>query len=150
MLILLLCNGGMMLKFLSKYEDVALLLARIGIGLSFVILHGWGKITGGPQRWKSVGTAMKNLGLDFLPVFWGFMAAFSETIGGVLVILGLFFRPAAALVLITMFVAAVKHISAGDPLSKIAHPVELGLVMILFLVIGAGKYSLDYIVWRKS
>lgn len=139
-----------MLNRLSKYQDVALLLARIGIGLSFVILHGWGKITGGPDRWKSVGTAIKNLGIDFQPVFWGFMAAVAEGVGGVLIVLGLFFRPAAALIIITMFVAAVKHITAGDPLSRIAHPIELGLVMILFLVIGAGRYSLDYIIRKRS
>ncbi len=139
-----------MLKFLSKYQDIALFIARAGIGLSFIILHGWGKLTGGPDRWRSVGTAMKNLGIEFLPVFWGFMAAFSETIGGLLIILGLFFRPAASLILITMIVAATRHISSGDALSKVAHPVELGLVMLLFLTIGAGKYSFDYLFWKKS
>lgn len=138
-----------MLGFLSKYKDSALLIARIGIGLSFIILHGWGKLTGGPERWKSVGSAMKHFGIDFIPVFWGFMAAFSEAIGGALVILGLFFRPAAFLILITMIVAATRHIASGDPLSKIAHPIELGLVMILFLALGAGKYSLDYLIWKK-
>jgi putative oxidoreductase len=139
-----------MLGFFSKYQDAALLLARIGIGLSFVILHGWRKLIGGPERWESVGGAMKNFGIDFLPVFLGFMAAFSEAIGGLLIILGLFFRPAALLILITMIVAATRHISSGDPLSKIAHPIELGLVMVLFLVIGSGKYSLDYLIKRKN
>jgi putative oxidoreductase len=139
-----------MLGFFSKYQDAALLLARIGIGLSFVILHGWRKLIGGPERWESVGGAMKNFGIDYLPVFWGFMAAFSEAIGGLLIILGLFFRPAALLILITMIVAATRHISSGDPLSKIAHPIELGLVMVLFLVIGSGKYSLDYLIKRKN
>jgi putative oxidoreductase len=139
-----------MLGFFSKYKDAALLLARIGIGLSFVILHGWGKLTGGPERWKSVGSAMKNFGIDFLPVFWGFMAAFSESVGGILIVLGLFFRPAALLILLTMVVAAARHIGSGDPLSRIAHPVELGLVMLLFLVIGSGKYSGDYFFRRKK
>jgi putative oxidoreductase len=138
------------LKFLSKYKDGALLLARIGIGLSFVVLHGWGKLIGGPEKWNSTGNAMKNLGINFLPMFWGFMAAFSEAVGGLLLILGLFFRPAAFLILITMIVAASRHISSGDPLSKISHPVELGLVMILFLTIGAGKYSLDYKFWKNN
>ena len=139
-----------MLGFFSKYKDVALLIARIGIGLSFVILHGWGKLTGGPERWKSVGSAMKHFGIEFIPVFWGFMAAFSEAVGGALVVLGLFFRPVASLILITMIVAANRHFASGDPLSKIAHPVELGLVMALFLTFGAGKFSLDYLIWRKN
>jgi putative oxidoreductase len=139
-----------MFRFISKYQDAALLIARIGIGLSFLLVHGWGKITGGPVRWERLGGAMKNFGIEFYPVIWGFMAAFSETIGGALIILGLFFRPAASLILITMIVAATRHIMSGDPLSKVAHPVELGLVMILFLTIGAGKYSLDYKLWKRS
>ena len=138
-----------MLNFLSKHKDGALLIARIGIGLSYVLVHGGKKLIGGPERWESIGKAMHNLGIDFLPVFWGFMAAFSEAIGGFLIVIGFFFRPAAALILITMFVAATKHFTAGDPLSKFAYPVEMGMIMIVFLFIGAGKYSLDYKFWKR-
>ncbi len=139
-----------MLSFLSKYQAGALLVARVGIGLSYVIVHGWKKLIGGPARWESTGKAVQNLGIEFFPALWGFMAAFSESIGGLLLILGFFFRPAAALILITMFVAATKHINDGDSLSKIAYPIEMGMIMILFLFIGAGKYSLDYKFWKKS
>jgi len=139
-----------MLSFLSKYHDAALLIARLGIGLSYIFVHGGKKLLGGPERWETTGKAIQNLGIEFLPVFWGFMAAFSETIGGLLIILGFFFRPAAALILITMFVAATKHISEGDPLSKIAYPIEMGTIMILFLFFGAGKYSLDMLFWKKG
>lgn len=139
-----------MLNFLSKYEDIALLIARLGIGLSYVIVHGWKKIIGGPEKWKSYGKAMQNLGIDFFPEFWGFMAAFSEAIGGLLLITGFFFRPAATLIFITMLVAALRHFSDGDPLSKIAYPLEMAMIMILFIIIGAGKYSLDYKFFRKG
>ena len=139
-----------MFGFLSKYQDSALLITRLGIGLSYIIVHGWRKLIGGPQRWESIGDAMKNLGIEFLPVFWGFMAAFAEAIGGLLLIVGFFFRPAAGLILITMLVAALRHYSNGDPLSKIAYPLEMAMVLILFLFIGAGKFSLDYIIWKKS
>jgi putative oxidoreductase len=139
-----------MFSFLSKYQDGALLIARLGIGLSYIIVHGGKKLISGPERWESYGKVMQNLGIEFFPVFWGFMAAFSETIGGLFLIIGFFFRPAATLILITMFVAATKHFSDGDPLSKIAYPIEMGMIMILFLFIGAGKYSLDYKFWRKS
>ncbi len=139
-----------MLSFLSKYQDGALLFVRLGIGLSYIFVHGGKKLLGGPERWESTGKAIQNLGIEFFPVFWGFMAAFSETIGGLLIVLGFLFRPAATLILITMFVAATRHFSDGDPLSKIAYPIEMGMVMILFLFIGAGKYSFDYKFWGKS
>jgi putative oxidoreductase len=139
----------MFFSFLSRYKDIALLVARIGIGSSYIIVHGWKKVTGGPQRWESLGGAMKNLGIDFFPVFWGFMAAFAETAGGLLVVIGLFFRPASALILFTMCVAALRHIANNDPLARIAYPIEMSMVLVLFLFIGAGKYSLDYRFWRK-
>jgi putative oxidoreductase len=139
----------MFLSFLKKYQDGALLIARVGIGISYVIVHGWKKLIGGPQRWETLGNAMKNLGIEFFPALWGFMAAFTETVGGLLIVLGLFFRSAAALILITMFVAAIRHIVNDDPLSKIAYPIEMAMLMILFLFIGAGRYSFDYKFWRK-
>ena len=139
-----------MLSFLSKYQNFALLIARLGIGLSYIFVHGGKKLIAGSERWASTGKAMSNLGIEFFPVFWGFMAAFSETIGGLFLILGLFTRPAAALILITMLVAGIRHYSDGDPLSKIAYPLEMAMIMILFLFIGAGKYSLDYKFWRKG
>lgn len=139
-----------MLGFLSKYQDAALLIARIGIGLSYFFVHGWGKIAGGPVRWERIGGAMKNFGIEFYPVFWGFMASISESIGGLLLMLGLFTRPAAALILITMFVASARHFASGDPLSKIAYPLEMAMIMILFLFIGAGKYSLDFKFFKRN
>jgi len=139
-----------MLNSLSKYTDTALLISRIGIGLSYVIVHGYKKLIGGTERWESYGYAMKSLGIDFFPVFWGFMAAVAETIGGLFLILGLFFRPSALLILITMIVAASRHITNGDPLSKVAYPVEMAMIMILFFFVGAGKYSIDYKFWRRK
>ena len=79
------------------WPDLGLLVLRLSIGLSMILFHGWGKISGGPERWRRIGGAMENFGIDFLPMFWGFMAGFTEFFGSVLIILGLFFRPAAAL-----------------------------------------------------
>ncbi|RPI72654.1 MAG: DoxX family protein [Ignavibacteriales bacterium] len=133
---------------ISKYRDIGILISRIGIGSSYIVVHGFRKLIGGPEKWESYGNAMKNFGIDFFPIFWGFMAAVSETIGGLLIIAGLFFRPAALLIFITMFVAAFRHYSNGDPLSKTAYPIEMAMIMILYFFIGAGKYSIDHKIWR--
>lgn len=132
----------MILTSLNKHRHIGLLILRIGLGCMFLI-HGGPKLFGGPEEWEKIGMAMNNLGIGFIPTFWGFMAAISEFIGGACLILGLFFRPACILLTITMLVAAIHHLSRGDGLSGASHAIEVGIVFLSFILIGAGKYSLD-------
>ncbi|MCK5427530.1 MAG: DoxX family protein [Thermodesulfovibrionia bacterium] len=132
----------MLLTFLSKYRNIGLLILRIGIGCMF-LFHGAPKIFGGPEKWEQLGMAMSNVGIQFMPVFWGFMAAFSEFIGGICIILGLFFRPVCILLTITMIVAAAMHLGKGDGLRGASHAIEAGIVFLSLILIGPGKYSLD-------
>jgi putative oxidoreductase len=130
---------------LSNYRDGALLFLRLALGSFFIYVHGWPKLAGGLVRWKEVGAAMKHVGLDFWPVFWGFMAAFSESIGCALIVIGFCFRPACFLLTITLTVASVmKYTTAKEnALLAAAHPIELTLVFIALLFIGPGRYSID-------
>lgn len=128
---------------LGKYRNSGLLIIRIGLGIMFMV-HGFPKLAGGPAMWEGLGGSMKLVHIDFLPVFWGFMAAVAEGIGGLLLILGLFFRPATILLIITMCIAALVHLS--DPkqgLNEASHAIELGIVFLGLLFIGPGKYSVD-------
>lgn len=122
--------------------DAGLLLLRIGIGIS-IFFHGLPKIMAGPEMWTTIGGTMSNLGITFAPTFWGFMAAFAETVGGILFALGLFFRPAALLLIGTMVVALVMHFSQGDDFMKYGHALDLLIVFIAGLVTGPGNYSFD-------
>jgi putative oxidoreductase len=132
----------------SKHIDIGLLIMRIGLGLMFIFFHGWAKITGGPERWEKVGAAIGNFGIDLAPQFWGFMAAVSEFGGGLCLILGLLFRPATALMLITMIVAASSHIAKGQGIQGASHAIEVGFAILGLLVIGPGKFSLDW--WIRN
>ena len=98
---------------------------------------------GGPAKWKMIGSAMKYVGIDTFPVFWGFMASFSELFGGILLLLGLFFRPACTLLVCTMIVAATMHISRGDGFVRASHAIEAGILFFSLIFIGPGKYSVD-------
>jgi putative oxidoreductase len=122
--------------------DAGLLLLRIGIGIS-IFFHGLPKIMARPEMWTAIGGTMSNLGITFAPTFWGFMAAFAETVGGILFALGLFFRPAALLLIGTMVVALVMHFSQGDDFMKYGHALDLLIVFIAGLVTGPGNYSFD-------
>ncbi len=128
----------------SRYtsKNIGLLLLRIGIGIMFII-HGWPKMAGGPEKWEMLGKTMAMMGIDFLPVFWGFMAAFAETVGGFLLVLGLFFRPACVLLLITMLVATFRHVLGGDGFGGYSHALESSILFFSLIFIGPGKYSLD-------
>jgi len=127
--------------------DLGLLIARLGIGLSMLCLHGWGKLTGGPGTWEFLGSQMQNLGIDFLPTMWGFLAMFAEVFGSAFLILGLFFRPAAVMLMGTMVVAALRHLNLppdadGAGLKGAAHALELLAVYAALLFTGPGRYRI--------
>lgn len=128
--------------------DLGLLLVRLGFGLGFLYFHGWSKLTAGPDGWARTGSAVEHLGIDFGHTFFGFMAAFSEAIGGALIALGLLFRPAAILVVATMFVAWVMHVTTGR--GTPAHAFKNLWVALGLAFIGPGRYSLDAWLRRRG
>ena len=124
------------------------LVLRVGIGIS-IFLHGLPKITGGVEAWTMVGSTMSNFGIDSGHAFWGFIGAFSETVGGILFALGLLFRPAALLLTGTMVVALITHLAAGDDFMAYGHALDLLIVFAASVLIGAGRYSIDNKVFPK-
>lgn len=139
----------MLLHKLDRFRDFGLLLLRLGIGGAFTFGHGMGKLFGGPDRWEQIGGAMSQFGIDFLPTFWGFMAAFAEFGGGILLALGLLFRPTLIVLLLpTMIVAATAHITGAIPGSP-WHAIEAGILFFCLIFIGPGDYSLDAALHRR-
>ena len=126
----------------TNKRDAGLLILRLGLGV-MLIYHGWPKLTGGTQMWHGLGQAMGNLGITFAPAFWGFMAAAAEFFGGIALILGVPLRIFCVLLVIDMFVAALFHLKAGQGLGQASHAIELLIVFISLLVMGAGKFSLS-------
>lgn len=135
----------MIRKILSPeplFYDGGLLVARVWLGATFIVFHGYRKIVN-PDGWEKLGANMANLGLDFALAFWGFMAAFTESFGALFLLLGLFTRPVSALLAITMLVATLKHVMADE---KFSYPLEMMAVFVLIAFLGAGKFSLDKMI----
>lgn len=132
-----------LLSSFGKYKDLGLLLMRIGLGLFFITIHGFPKLAGGPEMWTGVGSAMSNVNIHFFPAFWGFMAALAEGLGGLFLLLGLFYRPACIFLLFTMVMAGIYHLSAGDGMATASRAFEMAVVFFGLMFVGPGKYSLD-------
>lgn len=126
--------------FKTYMPDLGLMIIRVALGLQ-MMLHGWPKMAGGTEKWAKLGQKMALLGLDFAHTFWGFMAAFAEFGGGLLLALGLFFRPSLLLLIITMLVASIYHWTDEGFMSG-SHSFELMLVFIGMYFAGPGKYRL--------
>lgn len=127
----------------EQRRDLGLLLLRLGLGFMFVVVHGGPKLLAGPEHWSHVGSAMGSLGMHALPAFWGFLAAVSECLGGLCLMLGVFLRPAAFFMAMTMVVAATMHLTQGDGIQVASHAIEDGVVFFSLILIGSGRYRLD-------
>ena len=136
-----------MWAILSRNRDAGLLMLRLTLGAIFLWAHGWDKLSGGTKVWHALGAAMGNIGITFWPTFWGFLATMAETVGIVLIMIGLAFRPACLFVALTMAVAGI-HVwhgekNAASAIQQASHAWELGLVFFSLMFIGPGKYSVD-------
>lgn len=132
----------MILTGLTKYRDIGLLILRAGLGV-FFIFHGWPKLMGGPEVWERVGGAMAHFGLGLFPEFWGLLAALTEVLGGLLLLLGFLFRPACIALFATMMVATVMLLQTDGDFTKWSHPAKMAVVFFAWILIGPGKYSVD-------
>lgn len=127
-------------KILEKISWLAPLVARVSVGWVF-LLSGWGKL----HNLGQVSAFFTQLGIPF-PTFNASMVAATETLGGALLIIGLFSRLAALPLAITMIVAI-----ATAKLGDVSSAADLfGLSEFLFIVIflwiivaGPGCVSLD-------
>ncbi len=127
--------------------SLALFILRLIVGVAF-LHHGWGKIQH-PFSWMPAGAPV--------PGVLQFLAALSEFGGGLALILGLLTRLAMVGLICTMTVAVHMHgVVRGDPFVNPTGGMsyELALVywgiVLLFLILGAGKFSLDRIVFGEK
>ncbi|WP_076414064.1 DoxX family protein [Shewanella sp. UCD-KL12] len=125
---------------------------RIGAGVIFAA-HGSQKLFGWFGGYGLDGTAgwMASIGLE-PGLLMAALAGGAEFFGGVLLILGLFVRPAALVLAITMLVAIVSvHLQNGLFMSNNGYEFGLALLVIsLGLVFrGAGSLSGDRMLQQR-
>ncbi len=125
-------------------NDLGLAFLRLaGLGLAY---HGYQKIFEGNM---STFTGMVEKMHFPLPTVFAWAAALSELGGGVLVAIGLFTRPAAVFAAITMFVASFVALD-GKPFAEREMSLAYLVVMLCLACLGAGKWSADGLILKKS
>ncbi len=127
-------------------SDYTLLIVRVVLGVTFAI-HGGQKLFGwfGGQGIVTFAQGMSRFGVAH-PLALGWMAALSEFVGGLLVLIGLLTPFAAALIISTMFVAIVHvHFQKGFLSTKGGWEYNLSLTALALVLVlqGAGVLSVD-------
>lgn len=127
--------------------DIALLVARIGLG-SLMLLHGIEKLSGGVVWLEQL------LALNGLPAVLAYGVYLGEIVAPLLLIIGLWVRPAAFILLVNMFFAVMLvHANELFTLSpQGAWTVELQALYILggvcLLIAGGGRFSIPCPICR--
>lgn len=132
------------MRYLDRSQPLAILVIRLSLGV-VMIAHGYQKVFGGLGRFAHVISGMG------IPAWLGYAAAFAELIGGVLVLVGFFTRPAALAICVDLVVAIWKVHWHNGLMGSPDHPgyeFPLGLAAIAFALIflGAGPISLDHVL----
>ena len=127
--------------------DTALLIARLFIGVCFVI-HALGKLgLVGPGNMAGFEGWLKSMGLPFAAL-QARMAMLSELTGGIMIATGLLTRFGLAMCCFTMLVAAMIGHKGGGYLITNSPPgneyaVNLAVICVVLALLGPGAYSLD-------
>lgn len=82
------------------------------------------------------------------PVFFAWMGAFSEAVGGLLLFLGLKTRIASFLIMCTMFVAIFMQ-KWNQGLWSMLPAIGFLWVAIYNLFLGSGRFGIDYLISKK-
>jgi putative oxidoreductase len=136
-----------MFKTLKKGQSLSLLLARLTIAYGFY--------EPAMKKWFDIGSIagwFESMGIPF-PTLNAYMVASTELIGVVLLTLGLFTRLISIPLMIIMIVAIITvHWTHGFPAGD--NGFEIPLYYMLFLALfasyGAGKISLDHLLFGED
>lgn len=124
----------------ARSTDLGLLVLRVFTGLALAVAHGAGKFP--PSQGFIEGVA--KMGFP-QPAVFAWAAAGAELVGGVLLAIGLLTRPSAFFIAFTMGTAAfIRH--AADPFTGKEKALLFLAVAVLFLLAGAGRYSVDALI----
>jgi putative oxidoreductase len=132
------------LRYLDRLQPIALLLMRLTLAV-IMVAHGYHKVFGGLHHHAQM---VAGLGL---PYWLGYVSSFTEFLGGLLILAGLFTRVAAFAVCVDLVVAIWKvhwHNGLLGALDRPGYEFPLAAATLAFALIffGAGPIALDHVL----
>jgi putative oxidoreductase len=144
-------------RILKTDDDVSTTIARLALGV-MILPHGLQKTLGLLGGYGFAGTMQFFTETMGIPWIFALAAILAESVGGLMLILGLGARLASTLVGITLFVAALtSHVQHGFFMNWFGQQkgegieffiLALGLALIVVLK-GAGKFSVDRSLFKS-
>jgi putative oxidoreductase len=134
-------------SWLNHFQGLGAMVMRLALGI-IMVAHGYTKIipSGALYTFSHTVAHMQ------LPVWLGYVSAFTEFFGGMLLIVGLLTRVAAFMTAIDMAVAIIKvHLHGGllGP-NSFALPLALFSISLMLVFTGCGWMGLDDFVGRGN
>lgn len=127
---------SMLARYFPEWGSVTL---RLALGAVFMA-HGWAKLTG--PLGTPDGFNIEAWGWP-LPLFWAWLVALVEAFGGLLVIVGLFTRTAAALIACVMVIAILKVRLTRGFVGGFEFEFTLLMAAVSLVLAGPGGFSVD-------
>lgn len=127
----------------NKNKHLSILLLRLSIGCMMLFAHGIPKI----QNYASYSQGFPDpigLGVELSLI----IAIFTEVVLSIFLIMGLFTRFSTLGLALTMLVA-IFGVHLSDPWNKIEFALLYLVPYVAIFVSGAGRYSMDSILYRK-
>lgn len=128
------------MRYLDRLQPLALLVMRLALG-AVMVVHGYHKVFGGLHHHVQF---VASLGL---PGWTAYLSAFTEFLGGILVLIGLFTRFAAFAICINLSVAIAKVHFHNGLTGEHGYEFPLALAALAFglIFLGAGPIAFDHI-----
>jgi putative oxidoreductase len=132
------------LRYLDRLQPLALLVMRLALG-AIMVAHGYHKVFGGLHHHAQI---VASLGL---PAWLGYVSAFTEFLGGLLILAGFFTRVAAFAICINLGVAIWKvHLHNGliGSLDRPGYEFPLAAAALAFALVffGGGAIAIDHVL----
>ena len=129
------------MRYLDRLQPLALLVMRISLGV-IMVAHGYQK------TFRHLHDHVHMVASLGLPAWLGYVSSLTELLGGLLILVGFFTRPAAFAVCIDLIVAIWKVHWHNGLMAEHGYEFPLAIATIAFALIffGGGQFAIDHVL----